>query len=195
MAWSLFGQRAVSPKSWADAVLRAGHDPVTTANEQSLIAQALLEGGGGTFNPLNTEQPEPGSTFFNHTDPAHGVQSYPDWQEGVKATVATIDGFSGMAAGLRSGQGYAADSADLYAWSGHGYSSLTPTWSKAASYLGGKSAPLPKGSGPPSSPGPGGSLPSSLGGLAIVAVLVIAAAAAMVLGAAHAAKARKEPQP
>ena len=145
MAWSLFGS-GVTPKSWADAVLNYAHWPRTIANEQSLIAQAVIEGGGGTYNPLNTTLAAPGSTCFNNIC----VRNYSSWQTGVGATVRTIQGgYPMMLSGLRGGLGYANASNDLHIWSSGtptgGYGSLAGGWTRAAGYLGGKSAPLPKG--------------------------------------------------
>jgi hypothetical protein len=164
MSWSLFSQTAVTPVSWADSVLSALGAPQSAANKQSLIAWALLEGGGGQYNPLNTTLPESGASSLNGV----GVENYTSWSQGVQATVATLEqsNFSGIAASLKSGSGIGSgDASELSSWSGGGYSSLSETWSKAASYLGGASAPLPGGSASSSSSSGSSSGSSGVGSL------------------------------
>ncbi|MDA8319075.1 MAG: hypothetical protein M0030_04565 [Actinomycetota bacterium] len=144
MAWSLFSQSQVTPLSWATAVLRAGGWPETAANKQSLIAWAINEGGGGTYNPLNSTQ-GPG-TSFNSV----GVKNYGNWQIGTAQTVATMKNgyYPNIVADLKSGKGIGGNAAgDLHTWSGGGYSAISQNWAAAAKYLGGKSAPLPAGGG------------------------------------------------
>ena len=149
MAWSLFDQSAVSPLAWAQEQLQSLGVPLTTANEQSLIAWALLEGGGGTYNPLNTSLPEPGSTTFN----SYGVQNYTDWAEGITADTSTINeaAYTQIKSDLTAGTGIGA-TPELDTWSGNGYGSLSATWGEAGQYMSGKTASLPaansgKGSG------------------------------------------------
>jgi hypothetical protein len=142
MAWSLFDQTAVSPISWAQSELASLGVPLTAVNEQSLIAWALREGGGGTYNPLNTSQPEPGSTTFNSS----GVQDYPSWDTGIEGTTATIEqsAYTQIYADLQAGTGIGATS-ELGTWSGGAYDSLASTWGEAGQYLNGQSTPLPSG--------------------------------------------------
>jgi hypothetical protein len=144
MAWSLFSQSQVSPLQWAQNVLQAGRWPISGANEQSFIAWALLEGGGGTYNPLNTTLPEPGAGCFNSVC----VRNYVSWGQGVTATVATLNGgyYPQIVADLRSGRGIGA-TPELATWSGGGYDSLAGTWAEAAQYMHGKTGPLPGGKG------------------------------------------------
>lgn len=143
MSWSLFSS-GVEPLSWAQTTLKQGGWPATAENEQSLIAWALLEGGGGQFNPLNTSQTEPGSSGFNSS----AVQNYTSWDQGVQATVQTInEGYPGIQSDLAAGHGLTGASASgLSKWSGGGYTSVQETWARAASYMHGKTAPLPGGS-------------------------------------------------
>src|SRR5215469_7391453 len=148
MAWSLFDQTQASPLSWATSVLKQGGWPVTTANQQSLIAWALLEGGGGSYNPLNTTQ-GPGSNFNSV-----GVKNFASWDQGVTNTVATINNgyYPNIVADLRSGAGLSGNaSGNLQTWSGPGYSGIQSTWARAGSYLGGQTAALPGGTGSSSS--------------------------------------------
>lgn len=143
MAWSLFDQTQVSPLAWAQAELQSLGVPLTPANEQSLIAWALLEGGGGTYNPLNTSQPEPGSSSFN----SDRVQNYPNWQTGYEGTTATIDqqDYTQIKADLSAGTGIA-PTPELSTWSGNGYDSLSKTWNEAGQYMSGQKANPPAGS-------------------------------------------------
>jgi hypothetical protein len=142
MSWSLFDQTAVSPLSWAQAELQSLGVPLTAANEQSLIAWALLEGGGGTYNPLNTSLPEPGSVKIN----SDGVQSYTSWDQGVQATTSTIDEsyYTQILADLKAGSGIGT-TPELSTWSGNGYDSLSGTWNEAGQYMSGQASPLPAG--------------------------------------------------
>jgi hypothetical protein len=172
MSWSLFtsGQ---TPKSWADALLKAGGWPVTAANEQSLIAWSIQEGGGGTYNPLNTTEQGFGATG---TLNSAGVKDYPSWADGISATVATLQGgaYTTIVSDLKSGNGIGQNASDELAdsWgTGTWEVSIGQHWSAAAAYLSGKSAALPGGSAPNSSPSssPGGgtsilSIPSEITG-------------------------------
>ena len=145
MAWSLFSSGA-SPRSWASSLLSRLGAPQTAANQQSLIAWALREGGGGTFNPLNTTLSAPGASCLNSVC----VRNYTSWSQGIEATANTIQGgnFSQILADLKSGGGVGGNAAgELLSWSGNGYSSLASTWGQAGQYMGGNIAPLPGGMG------------------------------------------------
>lgn len=82
---------SVSPATWAGALLAALHDPDTGENDQAVMAWERAEGGNwqnnAQFNPLNTTQREPGSTPINSV----GVQAYTSWDEGLRATVQTLE--------------------------------------------------------------------------------------------------------
>src|SRR5262244_1348196 len=162
MAWSLFSQSQVSPKSWAEAVLAAGGWPKTDANIQSMIAWALNEGGGGQFNPLNTTLSEPGASSFNSVN----VRNYTSWHQGVTATVATLQGsyYGDIRSALKSGKGLGSGYySGLATWSGMGYSNVGGTWAQAGKYMSGQAVPLPGGGG--SSGGGGGGSGKGGGGL------------------------------
>ena len=172
MAWSLFSQSQVSPKSWAEAVLSAGGWPKTEANIQSLIAWALNEGGGGQYNPLNTTLSEPGATSFNSVN----VENYTSWHQGVTATVATLQSsdYTDVTSALKAGGGLGSGSySGLSTWSGGGYANVSGTWKDAASYMGGKAVKLPGGgsssssSQSPNSGGLGGWVSSVWSGLKV----------------------------
>jgi len=148
MTWSLFSQSGVTPKSWAESVLKAGGWPTSNSNVQSLIAWALNEGGGGQYNPLNTTQTESGSSNFNNLGGGQGVQNYTSWSEGVTATVSTLNNgdYGSIVSDLKSGNGIGSNaSSALSTWSGSGYSSIEATWSRAAQYMNGATAALPGG--------------------------------------------------
>lgn len=43
-----------------------------------------------SYNLLNTTQPMPGSTFFNHLSGGLGVQNYTSYQQGIQANATTL---------------------------------------------------------------------------------------------------------
>lgn len=81
---------SVTPASWAQALLGSLGDQATAENVRAVTAWERAEGGhwsnAAAHNPLNTTQPEPGSWPVNGV----GVQAYPSWNEGLAATVATL---------------------------------------------------------------------------------------------------------
>lgn len=87
----------MTPKDFAVAVIRTMGFPETDNNIDALVAWQGAEGGhfanSAYFNPLNTSQKMPGSTFFNYFDAAKtmGVQRYTDWQQGLDATIKTLN--------------------------------------------------------------------------------------------------------
>jgi hypothetical protein len=123
MAAAPAGSGSGSRSSWARAELRTIGDPRTPANVTSLVAWQNREGGGGANNPLNTTQPEAGSTVFNSV----GVQNYPTSGEGVAATAETLHNgnYGDVLSALASGGGLCGRSlAGLSTWSGGGYSQV-----------------------------------------------------------------------
>jgi TP901 family phage tail tape measure protein len=100
------GQTSYTQSSFADAVLSGlGIRPSANAIGD-LVSWENEEGGNwannATYNPLNTTMGEPGS--FNPGFSA-GVQAYPNWQEGIEATVSTLElgSYSGIRQALRDG--------------------------------------------------------------------------------------------
>jgi hypothetical protein len=79
-----------TPSSWAAALLSAGGWPQTSCNLAAVTAWEQAEGGNwanaARFNPLDTTQPEPGSSPMNSVN----VQAYPSWQAGFTATLTTL---------------------------------------------------------------------------------------------------------
>lgn len=60
--------------------------------------------GGAAFNPLNTTQKEPGSTFFNHLSGGLGVQNFTSYQQGVDANAQVLENgrYTSLLAALRA---------------------------------------------------------------------------------------------
>jgi hypothetical protein len=96
---------SVTPTTWAQALLRALGAPASAEDLRAIVAWEQAEGGhwanSALHNPLNTTQREPGSWPMN----AVGVQGYPSWDEGMTATVTTLDNgrYPGVLAALRAG--------------------------------------------------------------------------------------------
>jgi hypothetical protein len=94
-----------TPSLWAAALLSAGGWPQTSCNLAAVTAWENAEGGNwanaARFNPLDTTQPEPGSTGINSVN----VQAYPSWQAGFTATLATLGNgnYGPILSALRSG--------------------------------------------------------------------------------------------
>jgi hypothetical protein len=97
---------SVTPATWALALLTSLGDQGTAENMRAVTAWERAEGGhwsnAAAHNPLNTTQPEPGSWPINGV----GVQAFPSWNEGLAATVATLDNgrYGGVLSALRAGQ-------------------------------------------------------------------------------------------
>lgn len=139
MSWSIFNANAgTTPSAFARATLKDLGVPQTDANTQSLIAWMLLEGGGGTYNPLNTTLSTPNVT--GELSPNPGVKDYSSAETGAAATAQTIDEsfYPEILASLKSGKGlYGANTGnELYTWSG-GYSTIDSTYQRAAQYMSG----------------------------------------------------------
>jgi len=96
---------SVTPTSWALALLSSLGDQATPENVRAVTAWERAEGGhwlnAAAHNPLNTTQPAPGSWAINGV----GVQGYPTWNEGLGATVTTLDNgrYGNVLAALRAG--------------------------------------------------------------------------------------------
>lgn len=78
------------PTTWASALLTRLGEPATDANVSAITAWESAEGGNWNntahYNPLNTTYVEPGSSTMNGS----GVRSYSSWDQGLAATVATL---------------------------------------------------------------------------------------------------------
>ena len=88
---SIGGAGQYTPTSWARTLLRADGLPRTPCNVGAITAWEAAEGGhwhnSARYNPLDTTQQEPGSAPMNSV----GVQAYTSWQEGLQATVTTLN--------------------------------------------------------------------------------------------------------
>lgn len=81
--------------AWADALLKAGGDPLTADNVANVVGWENAEsgttdqasgGGEGTYNPLNTMEPQGASSFT-----PGGFANYPSLQAGVDGTEAALN--------------------------------------------------------------------------------------------------------
>jgi hypothetical protein len=109
--------------NFAKGVLTGIGAPITAANIRSIILWIHREGGGGTNNPLNTTEKEPGSTDFNSVD----VQNYRSATQGVNATITTLENgnYNDIVSALHSGKGLMGRSfTGLSTWSGGGYNTV-----------------------------------------------------------------------
>lgn len=84
----------VTPQLFAQALLNALGDPVSNPNVQNIVSWENAEGGNwsnsASYNPLNTSLQEPGSVNYQSGSPGGGVQAYQSWQQGLSATVSTL---------------------------------------------------------------------------------------------------------
>lgn len=117
-------------KQVIDAILKGLGGPSSAANESSLANWFKRE--EPTFpppcqyNPMATTENEPGATTFNSA----GVKNYLSWNQGIDATVKTLDNgrYPAIVAALQKGIGLSggtgAVASELLTWSGGGYSSV-----------------------------------------------------------------------
>ena len=105
-----------TPSSWARAFLRGAGFPRTSCNLAAVTAWEAAEGGnwknGAKRNPLDDTRWMPGSRLMPGHNPAH-VRAYARWQDGLEASIATVNGpdYGAIRAALRAGnsaQGVAA---------------------------------------------------------------------------------------
>jgi hypothetical protein len=95
---------------WATAFLGKVGAPVTASNLQAMTTWMAREGGNwnnnATYNPLNTTQNMKGATSMNSV----GVKAYASWDQGLQATVNTINNgkYSPVLNALRQGTSAAA---------------------------------------------------------------------------------------
>lgn len=103
-----------TPQTWAAAFLGYGGFQQTGCDLAAVEAWESAEGGqwgpnprdDGTYNPLNTTRPEPGSSGVISTGtPGVYVQGYPSWREGFQGTLAVLDNglYGAVIAALRAG--------------------------------------------------------------------------------------------
>ena len=79
-----------TPQTFAQAILTRLGYPVTRLNVSDIMSWENAEGGNwgndAKFNPLNTTQGMAGSKSINSV----GVQAYTSWQQGLNATLKTL---------------------------------------------------------------------------------------------------------
>ena len=78
-------------ETFAEAVLQSLGYPVTKLAVTDIMSWEAAEGGawngGARYNPLNTTEPMSGATDFNSV----GVKNYSSWDDGITATVKTLN--------------------------------------------------------------------------------------------------------
>ena len=125
-------------KGFIKAVLGGLGAPSSAANMNSMVDWAQNKEGfqwpggpnhGGKYNPWNTEEPMPGSTYYNHTGGSSGVQNYKSPAQGVQATVKVLNNgdYDAIVKQLKTGKGLGGSGPwgpELMTWSGGGYSTV-----------------------------------------------------------------------
>lgn len=107
-------------------VLKGLGEPVTPSNVDFILAWAKREGGGGAWNPLNTTLKHGTSTPLAGN--SAGVQNYSSFQDGVAATIQTLQSplYKDIRNAFSTGKADPnATYAGLATWSGGGYQNLT----------------------------------------------------------------------
>ena len=96
---------SVTDKSFYEELLKNLGAPVSPENLKFLLAWRQAEGQGGKFNPFNTTWKLPNSTTFN----SHGVQNYQSLEDGMSATLKTLNNgrYSCIVDGLKKNIGAA----------------------------------------------------------------------------------------
>jgi hypothetical protein len=120
----------MTPQSWADEFLTELGDNVNPTNEEAVEGWEAGEGGAGpewgtnnlaSFNPINSTLAEPGSVKVNSDD----VQAYTSWEQGLDASVATLEesqtGYATIRNDLANGASVDQTNADIDAskWGTH----------------------------------------------------------------------------
>lgn len=102
----------ITRQSWAESLLQSGNFPVTKENLKAIVGWETQEGGAGpqfnvpdntaSYNPINTTEEMPGATSVN----SDGVKAYTSWQQGLEATVKTLNNghYPGILAALKEGK-------------------------------------------------------------------------------------------
>jgi hypothetical protein len=93
---------------WEAAVLNAIGAPVNDVNVAFLDAWQTIEGGGGTYNPLETTQSAPGATnVITPSGQVLGVKNYPNSNIGAMATAQTLQNglYNAIVNALKAGTG------------------------------------------------------------------------------------------
>ena len=75
-------------QGWQNQILQGVGAPSTPQNMTALNAWAQAEGGSAANNPFNTTEPMQGASNYNSV----GVRNYLTPQQGIKATIDTLNG-------------------------------------------------------------------------------------------------------
>lgn len=127
----------VTPATFATSLLQRLGAPATPQNVQALVAWQGKEGGNwhntAAYNPLNTTLSMPGATVMAGGN-VDGVKAYQNWQQGLQATVNTLQNgdYGDIVGALKAGKGLSGSLPGLAKWSGGGYSSIDGTSTPAA---------------------------------------------------------------
>ena len=98
----------MSQEQWATSLLQRMGAPVTSQNLSAIMTWMQREGGNwknnASFNPLNTTLGATGSKSINKV----GVKAYTSWDQGLQATIDTLQGtrgagYEGIMAALQQG--------------------------------------------------------------------------------------------
>lgn len=91
----------ISYGQWAGEFLGTLGAPASRNNLVAVVAWEAAEGTQATWNPLATTKDWPGATIYN----SHGVKNYPSKQDGIGATIATLElpgrGYEAIVASLK----------------------------------------------------------------------------------------------
>jgi hypothetical protein len=113
--------RTPLPQGWESQILQALGAPVNPQTIGDLDLWQRYEGGStlnaASYNPLDTTLREPGSSAMNSV----GVQAFPNWQEGLAATVSTLkqNNMAGILRALQSGGGGFSSAVNASPWGSH----------------------------------------------------------------------------
>ena len=123
---------------WSEAILTALGDPLTDANITSLGYWMQNEAGSppsgivGANNPINVSQPGYGGWPIKREGKGYSLYSYPDPQDGIKATVTFLipTVYPRIIAALKAGVGLSSSSlaSELSVYSGGGYTEIPDAW-------------------------------------------------------------------
>ena len=154
-------------RRWATSFLAEIGAPITDDNLKAIGMWAQREGGwsqnSAAYNPLNTTLPLPGSWSMNDV----GVKGYRTFEEGIRATVATLEGnradqrgYTAILNALRGNAGVVSvlSAVNASAWragesaaSNYNFKGIRPLWEVGGKSSGYIDIPMFSGSGSSSS--------------------------------------------
>lgn len=122
-----------NPQDFAVALLGELGAPDTKQNVTDVTAWVESEGGNwnntAKYNPLDTTYQEPGSVSYDTGAAVPGIQAYTSWQEGLDATVKTLEdsnpayGYQAITTAIDDNEGWNAlvDALKASSWDGSGH--------------------------------------------------------------------------